>query len=388
MMSTDELFQAFANHYGHKAEFLFFAPGRVNLIGEHTDYNGGPVFPCALSFGTYMLIAANSDNVLRFRSLNQSITAEIGIRSDFSPLPDRSWINYPLGTVAQLRDAGMRLDSGFDILFYGDVPQGAGLSSSASIEVVTAFAFNHIYNLSFNLTELARMAQEAEHRYAGVNCGIMDQFASAHGKKDCAIYLNCSSLDFKHVPLKLEGVKIVLSNTCSPHKLESSMYNKRVEECNEALNCIRRETEIGSLAELTPDTLNAFASAIGDKRIFSRALHVVSEVARTKRAVEALHNKDLALFGQLMNESHISLRDNYEVTGFELDTMAEIAWNTEGVIGSRMTGGGFGGCTVSLVREEAVDEYVKRASREYKTKTGLQPAFYIADVGDGARRLI
>ncbi len=387
-MTHDQLLQAFAALYGKQAESVFFAPGRVNLIGEHTDYNGGPVFPCALTFGTYLLLARNNADVLRFRSLNMPQAWETDITAERSPLPDRSWVNYPLGTIAQMEKAGLTIHCGFDMLFYGDVPQGAGLSSSASIEVVTAFAFNNLYGSPFGLVQIARFAQEAEHVFAGVNCGIMDQFASACGKREHAICLDCNSLEYELVPLNMNGVKIVLSNTCSPHKLESSLYNKRVAECGEALRMLQKEVQVKCLADVSLDELKKYAAIIKDKIVYRRALHVVSETERTKKAVKALKSGDLALFGQLMNESHISLRDNYEVTGFELDTMAEAAWNTDGVIGSRMTGGGFGGCTVSLVREDAVERFISQVGAEYRQKAGIKPEFYVADAGDGARRLM
>ncbi len=386
-MTTDELRQAFLHAYGHEATCMFFAPGRVNLIGEHTDYNGGCVFPCALSFGTCLMMAKNDRKQMRFRSLNMPQTVELALDKLTTPLPDKSWVNYPLGCIAQFVRRGFVLADGYDILVWGDVPAGAGLSSSAALEVVTAFAFNEVLGCGFDRTELAKIGQLSEHEFAGVNCGIMDQFASAQGKKDYAIFLNCDTLHFDLVPVKLDGVKVVISNTHSPHKLDSGEYNARVAQCQKAVEQISAVRPIRNLAELTAVDFASVESAITDPVARRRARHVVGEVQRTADAVAALRKGDIAAFGRLMNQSHVSLRDDYEVTGPELDALAEAAWAVDGVIGSRMTGGGFGGCTVSLVREEAVPAFVEQVGRTYTARTGLTADFYIAEIGDGAKRI-
>lgn len=388
-MTTQEMNLAFEQAYGKKAEKMYFSPGRVNLIGEHTDYNGGCVFPCALSFGAWLLLAKNNDQVLRFRSLNMPQTYSIPV-ADIKPQPDRAWCNYALGCIdiIRRRHPEAKLESGYDLLYYGNVPAGAGLSSSAAMEVVTARAFTEEMNWKDAddkkyRTELALIGQACEHEYAGVMCGVMDQFASAQGKKDHAIHLNCDTLEFEHVPVKLEGIKVVISNTHSPHHLDSGAYNDRVRQCKTAVEQISTVKPIKHLAELTPEDWKEVEGVITDPIAKKRAHHVVGEVARTAEAVEALKKGDIKRFGELMTQSHVSLRDDYEVTGKELDTMAEAAWEVEGVLGSRMTGGGFGGCTVSLVKDEAIETFKAHVGKVYEEKTGLKPDFYVAEIGDG-----
>ena len=387
-MELQELKQAFLDAYKQQAEGVFFSPGRVNLIGEHTDYNGGYVFPCALSFGTYLLIAKNDDSLMRFKSLNMPEVTELPLDKLTTPLPNNHWVNYPLGCIAQFIKKGVKISQGFNILIWGNVPAGAGLSSSAALEVVTAYAFNELLHTGFDRTQLALIGQASEHEFAGVNCGIMDQFASAQGKLDHAIFLNCDTLEFELVPVKLEGIKVVISNTHSPHKLDSGAYNDRVAQCQLALKQLRTvRPELKNLAELTEAEFEKIESAITDPVAHKRARHVVGEVQRTTDAVKALQAGDIETFGKLMNQSHISLRDDYEVTGLHLDTLAEEAWKIPGVIGSRMTGGGFGGCTVSLVKDEAIPEFIEKVGKAYLEKTGIKADFYIAEIGDGARRI-
>lgn len=386
-MAIQQIKSSFQEIYKKEADSVFFAPGRVNLIGEHTDYNGGYVFPCALSFGTYLLISKNDSGRMNFHSLNQADSLSLS-SAELRERLEKSWVNYPLGVIAQFLKRGVAIDSGFDLLFWGNVPDGAGLSSSAALEVVTAFAFNEVLGCGFDRTELAKIGQKAEHEFALVNCGIMDQFASANGKKDHAIFLDCNTLEYELVPVKLEGIKVLISNTHSPHKLDSGAYNQRVAECKKAVELISTVQPIKYLAELSPEAFSEVEhTLLSDPVVHKRARHVVSEVKRTTDAVEALKEGKLELFGQMMNSSHISLRDDYEVTGLELDTMAQEAWKIPGVLGSRMTGGGFGGCTVSLVRDEAIDSFIEKVGAAYKATTGITPDFYVAQIGDGACRI-
>ena len=386
-MDINTLKSKFLEKYGAGNVSAFFSPGRVNLIGEHTDYNGGFVFPCALSFGTYCLIRKVSRPSFRFSSVNMDFDKELSMDELTTPLSGKVWVNYPLGVIAQFIKKGLIPSSGADILFYGDVPNGAGLSSSASLEVVTAVAINDIYGFGLERLELVKMSQKAEHEFAGVMCGIMDQFASGFGKKDNAIFLNCDTLEYELVPVVLKGCKIVVSNTNSPHKLDSGKYNERVSQCKAAVEAIKPYKNINQLADLTVTDFNEVESKIEDKIVRARARHVISEIERTTDAVTALKAGNLELFGKLMNASHVSLRDDYEVTGPELDTMAEAAWKIDGVIGSRMTGGGFGGCTVSVVKDEAVETFIERVGAEYVAKTGLKPEFYVAEIGDGGKKI-
>ena len=387
-MTIEQLKSAYEAAYQKPATDIFFSPGRVNLIGEHTDYNGGFVFPCALSFGTYLLLATNTEKKINFCSLNVEAVYSLELTQLTSPLPNKAWANYPLGVLAQFIKRGVAIEQGYDILFWGNVPAGAGLSSSAAMEVVTAFAFNELLGTGYDRTELAKIGQKAEHEFAGVMCGIMDQFASAQGKQDHAIYLNCDTLAFDLVPVKLEGIKVVVSNTHSPHHLDSGAYNDRVRQCQLAVQQISAVRPIKNLAELTQADFEQVEHAITDEVAHRRARHVVGEVQRTKDAVEALQQGNIELFGKLMTQSHISLRDDYEVTGLQLDSLAEAAWKVEGVLGSRMTGGGFGGCTVSLVRDEAIPTFIEQVGTEYTEKTGLKADFYIAEIGDGAHRVM
>ena len=387
-MKLEELKSAYEAAYQKPATDIFFSPGRVNLIGEHTDYNGGFVFPCALSFGTYLLLSPNNEQKLNFRSLNIDAVYSLELTQLTTPLPNKAWANYPMGVIAQFIKRGVSITQGYDILFWGNVPAGAGLSSSAAMEVVTAFAFNELLGTGYDRTELAKIGQAAEHEFAGVMCGIMDQFASAQGQKDHAIYLNCDTLEFDLVPVKLEGIKVVVSNTHSPHHLDSGAYNDRVRQCQLAVQQISAVRPIKNLAELSQADFNQVEHAITDEVAHRRARHVVGEVQRTKDAVEALQQGNIEKFGELMTQSHISLRDDYEVTGLQLDSLAEAAWKVDGVLGSRMTGGGFGGCTVSLVRDEAIPTFIEQVGAEYTKKTGLKADFYIAEIGDGAHRIV
>jgi galactokinase len=385
-MTVTDLKQKFIEKYGEGDFHGYFSPGRVNLIGEHTDYNGGFVFPCALSFGAYLLVRKTDRPSVRFASLNLPFEAEVPLDQLNKPV-GREWVNYPIGVFAQFLKKGIKFEQGADILIYGDVPNGAGLSSSAALEMVTAMAINETWEIHLDRLELVKMSQKAEHEFAGVMCGIMDQFASGMGKANHAIFLNCDTLDYDLVPVELDGIKIVISNTNSPHKLDSGMYNQRVSECHAAVDAISKYKPIKVLAEVSWDEFKELEDKIENVVARKRARHVISEIARTEKAVQELRDGNIESFGNLMNGSHDSLREDYEVTGDELDTMVDEARKIEGVIGSRMTGGGFGGCTVSLVKDEAIDNFIAQVGANYEAKTGLKPAFYVAEIGDGAKRL-
>ena len=383
-----KLKEMFKRVYKCEAEKVFFAPGRINLIGEHTDYNGGNVFPCALTFGTYALIKKRSDKIIRFYSENFK---ELGIMDinidDMLYNKEHDWANYPKGVIWAFENNGMKIDSGFDILFYGNIPNGAGLSSSASIEVLTGVILKNLYNFNLSMIDIVKYSQKAENEYVGVNCGIMDQFAIGMGKKDNAILLDTNTLKYQYSSIKLDGASIVIANTNKRRGLTDSKYNERRSECETALKDLQSELKIKTLCEINEDVFEKNRHLIKSEVCAKRAKHAIYENQRTLKAVIALENKDIKLFGELMNKSHISLRDDYEVTGIELDTLVEIAWKMQGVIGSRMTGAGFGGCTVSIVKDEFVDEFIKNVGEEYKNKIGYAAVFYVARIGDGARQL-
>ncbi|NEW83958.1 MAG: galactokinase [Mariniphaga sp.] len=385
-MTIEQLKAKFIEKFGEGEVSGYFSPGRVNLIGEHTDYNGGFVFPCALSFGIYCLVRKTDRKTVKFASVNMPFVAEVKVE-DLNKAIGKEWVNYPIGVFAQFMKKGLTFDKGADMLFYGDVPTGAGLSSSAALEVVTGVAINDMYGFGIDKIELALMGQKAEHEYALVNCGIMDQFVSAMGKKDHAVFLNCDTLAYDLVPVILDGVKIVISNTNSPHKLDSGKYNERVAECQAAVKAIQPFQKISALGEISWEDFLKVEDKIENVTVRKRARHVVSEIKRTEDAVKFLKAGNLVEFGKLMNASHDSLRDDYEVTGLELDTMVEEGRKIKGVIGTRMTGGGFGGCTVSLVKDEAVDTFIAQVGENYEQKTGLKPVFYVAEIGDGGKKL-
>ncbi|WP_028991860.1 galactokinase [Thermoanaerobacter thermocopriae] len=364
---------------------VFYAPGRVNLIGEHTDYNGGYVFPCALDFGTYAAIRKRNDKKVFMASLNFDLKVEVDLDAlNFDKSHD--WANYPKGVLKVLQDEGYTF-SGFEIVFEGNIPNGAGLSSSASIELVTAVAVNEVFNLNIDRIELVKMCQKAENTFVGVNCGIMDQFAVGMGKKDHAILLKSDTLEYSYVPLKLEGYKILITNTNKRRGLLDSKYNERRSECEKALSYLQRALPIHNLSEVSIEQFEEYKHLIPEEVLVKRARHVITENQRVLEAVKALNDKDLIKFGKLMVESHNSLKNDYEVTGKELDTLVEEALKLKGVIGSRMTGAGFGGCTVSIVKEEEVPDFIKVVSKNYKQKIGYEPTAYITGVGEGAREI-
>ena len=388
MKILDEMQEVFREKFGAAQTHAYFSPGRVNLIGEHTDYNGGHVFPCAISLGTYALVAPRTDGISRLYSMNVSEQGVVQFPMHGAVKSDAyGWANYPIGVVRVMEDAGHRAAHGFDIVLYGTLPNGAGLSSSASIEVLMAVILNDELNLGIDMVELVKFSQRAENEFVGMNCGIMDQFAVGMGKKDCAILLDCNTLSYRYSKLALDGCSIVITNTNKTHSLVTSAYNERRAQCESALKALQKVKPIKALGELTNAEFDAIASAIPDPVERRRARHAVYENNRTLEAVKALEANDVKRFGELMNASHVSLRDDYEVTGPELDTLAELAWQQDGVLGSRMTGGGFAGCTVSIVRDAAIPAFEKNVGDAYTAKIGYAPSFYVANIADGARRL-
>ncbi|HYW94730.1 MAG TPA: galactokinase [Bacteroidales bacterium] len=387
-MKMNELLERFIELYGDNttsATEMYFSPGRVNLIGEHTDYNGGYVFPCALDFGTYLVIRKNGMDRFRFATTNFDDRGEINIITELEK-KDNHWYNYPLGVIDQFRKQGARFE-GLDFLFSGEIPNGAGLSSSASIETVTAFALNEIFNLDNSRLDIVKLSQKAENQFVGVNCGIMDQFAVTMGKANHAIFLNCATLDYELVPLIMDGHKLIISNTNKRRGLADSKYNERRTECETAVDMLGNAQEMENLSQINFARFIELKDEISSETVYRRARHVISENKRVLDAIGALKNNDLVFFGKLMNASHDSLRDDYEVTGEELDTLVEEARKIPGVLGSRMTGAGFGGCTVSLVEDDVIEQFKKVVGENYKQRTGLTADFYIAGVGDGTKKI-
>ena len=393
----EKLIQNFMSVCGGEPK-LFFAPGRVNLIGEHTDYNGGHVFPCALTLGTYAAVRRRDDRLCRFGSLNIDGGRVIEFSLDDPALlllgePREGempafgagdWTNYPKGVIWAFRQKGLLLDTGFDMMIYGNIPSGSGLSSSASLEVLTGLILRELYGFDVPQTELAIFGQRAENAYVGMNCGIMDQFASAMGRKGCAVFLDTNTLEYKYAPLAMEGLAIVITNSGVKHQLASSEYNTRRSECEEAVARLKEMgAAIRTLGDLTPDEFEPYAEALPET-IRRRARHAVTENARTIEAVAALNAGGMEKFGSLMNDSHISLRDDFAVSCPEVDFLVDQAWKLPGVLGSRITGGGFGGCTVSIVREEAVEEFQSTIAAAYEKAYNMKAEFYVVNAGEGA----
>jgi len=375
----------FEELFGNEGEIkTYFAPGRVNLIGEHTDYNGGHVFPCALTIGTYAVARKREDNKLRFYSINFE---HLGIlESTIDALkynPEEDWINYPKSVIWAMKQEGFKIDKGFDIVYYGTIPNGSGLSSSASIEVLTGFVLKDLFNLDVDMVKIALLGQKAENQYVGVNCGIMDQFVIANGKKDSAVFLDTATLKYEYAPIVLKDSKIVIMNTNKKRGLGDSKYNERRAECEKALEELQVKLNIKTLGDLTEQEFEENKDLIKDINRQKRAKHAVYENQRTIKAVDALNAGNITLFGKLMIDSHNSLRDDYEVSGKELDTIVEECLKQGGVIGARMTGAGFGGCAVSIVKNDKIDDFIKNVGDSYKEKIGYSADFYVVDVGDG-----
>ncbi|MEO6151174.1 MAG: galactokinase [Mucilaginibacter sp.] len=382
---TERLQKHYEEIYGKKAQNEFFSPGRVNLIGEHIDYNGGLVMPCAITFGTYLLVSFNNDNVLRFRSLNFEETADIALQNSYTKTGE-GWYNFPLGVADHFLRDGKQLQ-GLDMLFYGDIPIGSGLSSSASIEVVTAYALNELFDTGYTKLDVVKIAKSVENNFIGVNCGIMDQFAVAFGEKDKALMLNCDTLDYKAVDSNLGGYLLAIINTNKSRKLAESKYNERVQECAAALTALQQELPITHLCDIDAATYDLHKHLITDSIIYKRAKHVIEENDRVKQAADVLANNNLDVFGRLMYASHDSLRDLYEVSGKELDAVVEYCKTNPDVAGARMTGAGFGGCAIALVKEDAFDKFTRELTAYYTAKIGYAPSVYSSLIGNGVGEL-
>ena len=389
-MMKKKLFDMFAELFGDsEGARFYFSPGRVNLIGEHTDYNGGHVFPCALTLGTYGAARKREDNKIHFYSMNlDSFGVVEASLNDLTNKKEYNWANYPLGVVWAFKEKGHTITSGFDMVIWGNIPNGSGLSSSASLEVLTGVILTDLFEIKdLSMTDLALIGQYSENNFNGCNCGIMDQFAVAMGKKDHAIFLDTSDLSYEYAPCVLDGAKIVITNSKVKHSLVDSAYNDRRNECAAALKALQSELDIQALGDLTPEEFEAHKSLIKDEIQLKRAKHAVYENQRTIDAVTALKAGDIESFGKLMNQSHISLRDDYDVSCEEIDILVDLAWKIPGVLGSRITGGGFGGCTVSIVKDESIDTFIETIGKTYLEKVGHEAEFYTVDIGDGASRL-
>ena len=385
-----KLLEKFQELFGGEGDIRsYFSPGRVNLIGEHTDYNGGHVFPCALTIGTYGNARKREDRKILFYSENFS---RLGVfetsLDDLVYHEEANWTNYPKGVVWAFKEKGYVADTGFDLVMYGNIPNGSGLSSSASVELLMGVILVDMFGFEgLSMIDLALFGQYAENKFNGMNCGIMDQFAIAMGKENQAIFLDTADLSYEYAPIKMKGAKIVIAASNKKRKLTDSKYNERRAECEEALADIQKQMDIKALGDLTEEQFEEVKDAVKNPVCRKRAKHAVYENQRTIKAVAALKAGDLETFGKLMNASHVSLRDDYEVTGKELDTLVETAWKQEGVIGSRMTGAGFGGCTVSIVKEEAIDDFIKNVGEIYEKEIGYAADFYVVEIGDGSRRI-
>ncbi len=393
MKETELITKAFAEKFGStEGVRLFFAPGRVNLIGEHTDYNGGHVFPCAISLGTYAAARKRNDRIVRLYSANfpNAGVTETSL-DELVPLEKAGWAGYPKGVIWAFDQRGYTVENGFDMVIYGDIPAGAGLSSSASLEVLTGFVLRSLFGeedsriASVTNEELALIGQQSENEYNGMHCGIMDQFASAMGKEGNAIFLDTNTMQFEYAPIELDGMKLMITNTNKKHSLVDSEYNLRREQCARALKDLQTKLPVKTLGDLSIGEFEANKLLITDEVCRKRAKHAVYENQRTIRAVAALKAGDIVTFGKLMNESHVSLRDDYETSCREADILAEEAWKIPGVLGSRITGGGFGGCTVSIVKDEAADEFKEKIGAVYLKKVGYPASFYMLQIGSGPR---
>lgn len=387
-MNTSELIRQYKQVFDTQDPQLFFSPGRINLIGEHIDYNGGYVFPCAITLGTYAVADLREDREVHVFSKNFEDEGTTVFSLDQIVYDKRDgWANYPKGIYASFLKRGFSFSRGLNIYYYGNIPNQAGLSSSASLELLTGVILEKMYHFAIERLELVKIGQEVENDFIGVNSGIMDQFAVGMGQKDTALLLDCASLEYERVPVVLGDYEIIIMNTNKQRELADSKYNERRSECEQALSLLQKKLSVRHLCDLTEDQFEANQNLIADPVIRRRARHAVSENARTLRAAEKLKKGNLKAFGELLNASHRSLRDDYEVTGKELDVLAEAAWKQDGVLGARMTGAGFGGCAIALVHKDHADAFIDRVGKLYLDQVGYKASFYIASVGDGSKIL-
>lgn len=390
MMKTEILLNTFNELYKENSNEtrVFFSPGRINLIGEHTDYNGGHVFPSAITFGTYGVARKREDNLIRLYSMNfpEKGIIEFGL-DELDYQKEHNWANYPKGMIRYLQEAGSELSCGLDILVNGNIPNGAGLSSSASLELLIGVMINEMFGFQIDRLDLVKLGKKVENQFIGVNSGIMDQFAIGMGKTDCGILLDCNTLKFEYAPLKLADYQIIIMNTNKRRELADSKYNERRSQCETALERLQQELKIESLGELSEEGFEANRHLINDDVLERRARHAVYENQRTLKALAALKAGELQTFGELINASHRSLKDDYEVTGVELDTLAEAAWEQKGTLGARMTGAGFGGCAIAIVEKDKVEEFIEAVGRKYEETIGYEATFYVASIGDGTKEI-
>jgi galactokinase len=387
-MNVTTLNKIFLDMFHFLPKQAFFAPGRINLIGEHTDYNGGHVFPCAITYGTYAVARKREDQLVRLYSVNFPDKGIIEFNlNQLAYDSAHSWANYPKGMIRYIMEAGYEIPTGFDCAIQGNIPNGAGLSSSASIELLTGVMVSGLYQLGILQLELIKLGKQVENEFIGVNSGIMDQFAIGMGMKNAGILLDCQTLSYEYAPIHLEDYKILIMNTNKRRELADSKYNERRSECEQALAQLKKKLPIEALGQLSETEFDENQYLITNETVRKRAKHAVYENIRTLKALKELKEGNLAAFGQLMNESHISLRDDYEVTGVELDSLVEAAWKQPGVLGARMTGAGFGGCAIAIVENKEVESFIENVGAAYKEKIGYAADFYVASIGDGAKEI-
>ncbi len=388
-MKKEELLQSFETTFGTTGQDVFFSPGRINVIGEHTDYNGGHVFPCAISLGTYAAYGPREDDLVQLASLNMDGKIVSFKLTDDQPetAEDKTWANYFKGMLVYLRQRGAKIDHGFNLLVHGNLPYGAGLSSSASIEMLMGEVLKEEFNLTIDQLELVKLGQKTENDFVGLNSGIMDQFAVGMGKKDNAIFLDCNTLEYKYLPLELGDYEIVIMSTNKKHSLAGSAYNERVTQCKEAVKRLQAKLDIKTLGELDSETFDEYSYLINDDVLLRRARHAVFENERTLKATAAMQAGDLEKLGRLINASHVSLHYDYEVSGTELDTLAEAAWQQPGVLGARMIGGGFAGSAISIVKKDQAENLKEKVDQIYQEKVGYAASFYDAEIVDGPHKL-
>ncbi len=388
-LDKNSLLKEFKEQFKKTAEKVFFSPGRINLIGEHTDYNGGNVFPCAISIGTFGVYGSRDDQTIRMYSANIPDQGVVSFQlNDLEYHKEDGWTNYLRGVLASLVSRDYKINHGFDLFIHGNLPDGAGLSSSASIELLMGTILKNVFSLDVSQLDLVKIGQEVENKYIGVNSGIMDQFAVGMGRAEQAILLDTNTMKYEYAPVKLGDNVIVIMSTNKRRELQDSKYNERRSQCEEALKRLQTKLAIKSLGDLSIEAFDQASYLINDDILIRRARHAVFENQRTLRAFDALKNNDLTTFGQLVDASHVSLHFDYEVTGKELDTLVEAAWKQPGVLGARMIGAGFGGCAIAIVGKDYVDDFKTKVGKRYHEKIGYPADFYFAKISDGPKDIV